>query len=131
MLVFTNLPKSGRPLSNFYLNTCSNVIRTISEISQTEHTIETRSKRYQQQYACILHWPQLPPKLRTVPSAGLEVVKESLCIYILYIYIYIHLKVLYETPTLLALPQLSFFQAKTMSSVTHLQSSGLLWVVTS
>ena len=47
------------------------------------------------------------------------------------IYIYIHLKVLYETPTLLALPQLSFFQAKPMSDVSHLQSSGLLWVVTS
>ena len=32
--------------------------------------------------------------------------------------------------TLLALPQLSFFKAMPMSSASHLQSSGLLWVVT-
>ena len=73
---FTFLFLWGRPLSNFYFNTYSNFILTVSEISQTEHTIETEANVIKQ-YACILHRPQLPPKLRTVPS---EVVKESLCL---------------------------------------------------
>ena len=49
----------------------------------------------------------------------------------IYIYTYIHTSqsVIWNS-ILLALPQLSFFTAMPMSITFHLQSSGLLWVVT-
>ena len=60
----------------FLLITCSNFILTTCEICQTERAIETEASVIRHD-ARILHQPQLPPMLRTFPSAGLEVVKKS------------------------------------------------------
>ena len=81
--VCTNLSKSGGSVSNFCFAACSNFILTSSEICQTEHTIETETNVITHD-AHILHRLQLPPMLRTFPSAGLGVVKKSLIIYIIY-----------------------------------------------
>ena len=69
----------SNPVLLVYPPWCHYSKQSAPEISQTEHTIETEANIIKQ-YVCILHRSQLLPKLRTVPSAGLEVVKESLCI---------------------------------------------------
>ena len=60
----------------FLLMTCSNFILTTCEICQTERAMETEASVIRHD-ARILHRLQLPPMLRTFPSAGLEVVKKS------------------------------------------------------
>ena len=59
----------------FLLITCSNFILTTCEICQTERVIETEASviRHDARFLRLL---QLPPMLRTFPSAGLEVVKS-------------------------------------------------------
>ena len=79
MLDLHNLSKSCGPVSNFCFTTCSNFILTTSEICQTERTVKTKAHLTTLD-ARILQGLQLPPKLRTFPSAGLEVVKKSLWI---------------------------------------------------
>ena len=74
-----NLSKSCGPVSNFCFTTCSNFKLTTSEICQTERTIKTKANLTTLD-ARILQGLQLPSKLRTFPSAGLEVVKKSLWI---------------------------------------------------
>ena len=60
----------------FLLITCGNFILTTCESCETERAIETEASVIRHD-ARILHQPQLPPMLRTFPSAGLEVVKKS------------------------------------------------------
>ena len=74
-----NLSKSCGPASNFCFTTCSNFILRTSEICQTERAIKTKANLTTLD-ARILQGLQLPPKLRTFPSTGLEVVKKSLWI---------------------------------------------------
>ena len=64
---------------NCLLIACSNFILTTYEFCRTERAVETEASATRHD-ARILHRLQLPPMLRTFPSAGLEVVKKSLWI---------------------------------------------------
>ena len=69
--ICTNLSKSGGPVSNFSsLHVAISYWQPLKSVRQKASVI-THDAR-------ILHRLQLPPMLRTFPSAGLEVVKKSL-----------------------------------------------------